>query len=172
LVDRLTIRMTADVPETDFDAVAPGTKVVIHVYATGKDFTGTIARRAPAADPGTRTVHMEVDIPDPRKEIPVGTTGEVHVDVGEAEPATELPLLAATVRGPKATFYALEGDIAHAQTVVLLGETAGSIYVKPSDLAAGTHVVTEGRALLKNRDRVAAKLDDAPSPAASNGAHP
>jgi membrane fusion protein, multidrug efflux system len=174
MVDRSTIRMTADVPETDFDAVAPGTKVVIHVYATGKDFTGTIARRAPAADPGTRTVHMEVDIPDPKKEIPVGTTGEVHVDVGEAEPATELPLLAATVRGTKATFYALQGDVAHEQALVLLGETAGALYVKPSELAAGTRIVTEGRALLKDGDRVAAKLDDAPAPAASmeKGANP
>jgi RND family efflux transporter MFP subunit len=172
IVDRTTIRMTADVPETDFDHVAPGTKVTIHVYATGRDFSGVIARRAPAADPGTRTVHMEVDIPDPKKEIPVGTTGEVHVDVGDAEAATAIPLLAATVRGPKATFYALDGDIAHARTLVLLGETAGALYVKPTELAAGTRVVTEGRALLKDGDRVAAKLDDSPAPGASNGATP
>jgi membrane fusion protein (multidrug efflux system) len=172
IVDRTTIRMTADVPETDFDHVAPGTRVVIHVYATGRDFNGTIARRAPAADPGTRTVHMEVDIPDPKQEIPVGTTGEVHVDVGEAEPATEIPLLAATVRGTKATLYALDGDVAHSKTLLLLGETAGALFVKPAELAAGVRVVTEGRALLKDGDRVAAKLDDSPSPAASNGAAP
>ncbi len=172
IVDRTTIRMTADVPETDFDHVAPGTKVLIHVYATGRDFNGVIARRAPAADPGTRTVHMEVDIPDPKKEIPVGTTGEVHVDIGDAEPATEIPLLAVTVRGTKATFYALDGDVAHPRTLVLLGETAGSLYVRPSELAPGTRIVTEGRALLKDGDRVAAKLDDSPAPAASRGATP
>jgi membrane fusion protein (multidrug efflux system) len=169
VVDRTTIRMTADVPETDFDHVAPGTKVSIHIYATDKQVDGTIARRAPAADPGTRTVHIEVDIPDPNRTIPVGTTGELHVDVGEPEPATELPLVAASIRGTKATFFAVKDGVAHTETFVSMGEIGGWLYVKSSDLPAGTQVVTEGRALLKDGDPVAAKMDDSPSPQASAG---
>src|SRR6202041_940207 len=42
IVDRSTVRMTADVPENDFNDVAPGKKVIIHVYATGKDIAGAI----------------------------------------------------------------------------------------------------------------------------------
>ena len=65
IVDRRTVRITADAPEVDFDVVPPGTKVSVHVPATGKDFLATVSRRAPAADPGTRTVHFELDVPDP-----------------------------------------------------------------------------------------------------------
>ena len=65
IVDRLTVRMTADVPENDFDVVVPGKVVSILVYATHKTITGAITRRAPAADAATRTVHIEIDLPDP-----------------------------------------------------------------------------------------------------------
>jgi membrane fusion protein (multidrug efflux system) len=179
IVDRGTVRMTADVPENDFDAVVPNKKVTILEYATGKEIMGAITRRAPAADPGTRTVHIEIDIPDPKHEIPVGTTGEIHVDVGEPVPATEIPLAAANVTDTKSTLYVVDGDVAHGKTLVALGERGGMLYVKPTDLRAGSRVVTEGRAILKEGDRVAAKGESAPeqpdampAPSVATGAKP
>jgi len=156
VVDRGTIRMTADAPELDFDAIPPGTKVTVHVYATNRDLTATITRRAPSADPATRTVHFEIDLPDPTRAIPVGTTGDVRLEVGEPVPATEVPLYAATVRNDKAILFTVEGGVAHALTVAVRGEAGGSLFVDPS-LAAGAAVVTEGRALLEDGDRVVAK---------------
>jgi len=156
VVDRSTVRMTADAPELDFDVVSAGTPVKIHVFATNKDFAATITRRAPAADLGTRTVHFEIDVVDPNREIPVGTTGEVHIDVGDPVPATEIPLYAATLRGSKASIFTVEANVAHSRTFAVKGEIGGTLYVD-SALAAGTEVVTEGRALLEDGDRVAAK---------------
>lgn len=156
VVDRGTVRMTADAPELDFDAIAPGTKVTVHVYATHRDLPATITRRAPAADPSTRTVHFEIDIPDPSRAIPVGTTGEVRLEVGQPVPATEVPLYAATVRNNKANVFTVDQGVAHALTVPVKGESGGSLFVDPS-LLAGASVVTEGRALLEDGDRVAAK---------------
>ena len=170
VVDRSTVRMTADAPEIDFDVVAPETKIQVHVFATNKDFTATITRRAPAADLTTRTVHFEIDIPDPKREIPVGTTGEVHIDVGDPQPATEIPLYAATLRGSKATLFIVDGDVAHAKTISVKGEAGGSLYLDTS-LAAGARVVTEGRALLEDNDKVSAKeAADAPPLAQSSTA--
>ena len=63
LVDRSTVRISADAPEVDFDIVSPRTQVTVHVVATTSDRTAIIARRAPAADAATRTVHFELDIP-------------------------------------------------------------------------------------------------------------
>jgi RND family efflux transporter MFP subunit len=156
VVDRSTVRLIADAPEVDFDVIPPGTKVKIRVYATNKDFVGTISRRAPSADAETRTVHFEVDIPDPGKQIPVGTTGEVHIDVGEPVPATEIPLAAASVRGDKANVYVVEGDVAKKRTVPMKGEIGGSLFLD-AELKAGTKIVTEGRALLNDGDKVVAK---------------
>ncbi len=156
IVDRGTVRMTADAPELDFDAIPPGTKVAVHVYATNRDVPATITRRAPAADPATRTVHFEVDIPDPDRAIPVGTTGEVRLQVGEPITTTEVPLYAATVRNNRANVFTVDHGVAHARTVAVKGESGGSLFLDPS-LLAGASVVTEGRALLDEGDRVAAK---------------
>ena len=65
LVDRTTVRIVAEVPEADFDVVAPATPVRIVALATNRELRGTIARRSPAADFSTRTVHLEIDVPDP-----------------------------------------------------------------------------------------------------------
>lgn len=159
LVDRTTVRLSADVPEIDFAAVTPGTAVRITVPATNRELTGTVSRRAPAADPETRTVHFEVDIPDPERRLPVGTTGEVHLRVGAPEPATELPLYAAAVQGAKATVFVVDGDVVRSRTVIVKGELGGSLFVETS-LAAGTRIVTEGRALLFDGDRVSATLEN------------
>ncbi len=167
VVDRSTVRMTVDVPETDFGIVVPGSRVRVFLYATGREITALIARRAPAADPGTRTVHVEVDIPDPNRDIPVGTTGELRVDAGEPMAATTVPLSAATVTDTKSTVFVVDGETAHGKTFVALGEAQGLVYVKPADLPAGSRVVTQGRSLLRDGDRVAAKLEpESPADAA------
>ena len=155
LVDRATVRVTASAPEVDFDVVAPGTKVVVNVVSTKKSFDATVARRAPSADNATRTVHFELDVPDPTKSIPVGTTAQIHVDVGEEAPAAAIPLSAATVRGSKASIFVVEGGVARARVFSLLGERAGQLFLAP-ELGSDALVVTEGRALLREGDRVSA----------------
>lgn len=159
LVDRSTVRVVAEVPEGDFDVVPPGTPVRIHALATSRDFRATLARRSPAADPSTRTVHVEIDVPDPDRSLPVGTTAEMIIDVGQATPATEVPLIAASVHGSKATIFTIDdGQVAHKGVYAVKGERGGSLFVEPK-LQAGAHVVTEGRALLKDGDRVEARLE-------------
>jgi membrane fusion protein (multidrug efflux system) len=176
VVDRNVIRLAADVPEDDFAAVAPNAPARIHVVATGEELTRPISRRAPAADPTTRTVHIEIDIPDPTRRIPVYTTAEISVDVGEPSPATELPLAAATIRGSKAQVFVVSEGKAHAQPVVVQGEVGGTLYVEPT-LKPGALLVLEGRTLLNDRDpvvygRLSEQKDEkhaelAPSPDAS-----
>jgi RND family efflux transporter MFP subunit len=158
VVDRKIVRLTADVPEGDFEVVRPESPVRIHLLSTGKDLSGKISRRSPAADVSTRTVHFEVDLLDPSRSMPVGTTAEVAIDVGEPLPATEIPLSAAKVRGSKATLFIVDHDVATSAVFETLGESGGSLYLK-TDLKPGTHVVTEGRSVLSNNDRVAAKLE-------------
>ena len=158
IVDRSTVRIVADAPEVDFAVIAPGSAVQLRVLATNQQLSAKISRRAPAADPMTRTAHFEIDFADADRVLPVGTTADIRIDIGEPRPATEIPLSAATVRGDKATIYVIEGGTAHKRSVDVLGEREGRLYLDPS-LASGAHVVTEGRALLNDKDRVAASLE-------------
>jgi RND family efflux transporter MFP subunit len=167
VVDRATVRIVADAPELDFDVITPGRDVKVHLVSTGRDLVGKIARRAPAADPATRTVHFELDIDDADRSLPVGTTAELSIDVGEPRPATELPIYAATIRGSKAQVFVVSGGVAKKTNVAVLGERAGRLFVDPV-LPAGAEVVTEGRALLDDGDRVAPLAEHAPEAAASD----
>lgn len=163
IVDRSTVRVVADAPEVDFDVVAPGTQVLVHVLATNRNLTATISRRAPAADQGTRTVHFEMDVADPKRELPVGTTAELRIEVGKLEPATQIPLSVAIVRGDKASVFVVEGNVAHKRSYHLKGEREGGLFLDP-DLKPGTQLVSEGRALLNDGDRVASSAEP-PKPA-------
>jgi membrane fusion protein, multidrug efflux system len=158
VVDRNTVRVIAEVPEADFDVARVGVAVVIRALATSRELHAKIARRSPAADLSTRTVHLEIDVPDPDRSLPVGTTAELGIDVGEPTPATEIPLIAASVRGSKATVFVVDGQRATKVVTTIKGERGGQLFLDPS-LPAGSHVVTEGRSLLKDGDRVEAKLD-------------
>jgi RND family efflux transporter MFP subunit len=156
VVDRSTVRLVADAPETDFDILKPGKPVRVRVYATGEEVPGVVSRRSPGTDLATRTVHVEVDVPDPQRQIPTHTTGEVHIDAGEPVPATEVPLYAASIRGDSARLFVVVGEKVQSRTARVLGEIGGRLFLDPS-LAEGTPVVLEGRELLEDGDRVAAR---------------
>jgi RND family efflux transporter MFP subunit len=157
VVDRGVVRVAGDAPEVDFDVIAPGTEAKVHVLSTDQDVVGKVARRAPAADDATRTVHFEIDVPNADRRLPVGTTGEIRIDVGEPVPAVAIPLSAASVRGTKATVFVVDDGVAHARVVPLLGEQGGTLFVEPK-LVPGSLVVTEGRALLNDNDKVSADV--------------
>ena len=93
----------------------------------------------------------------------MGTTGEITIDVGEPSPAASVPLYAASIRGDRATLFVLDGDVVHSRTVKVKGEIGGNLYVE-QELQPGTRVVTEGRSLLSDGDKVSASE--------AGGAHP
>ncbi len=158
IVDRTSVRVVADVPEADFDVVGRGIPVRMRALATGKELRANIARVSPAADAATRTVHIEIDVPDPDRSLPVGTTAELSIDIGQPIAATEIPLVAASIRGAKATVFVVDGQTARKGSYGVVGERGGSVFLELT-LPPTSRVVTEGRALLKDGDRVAAQRE-------------
>jgi len=154
IVDRDTVRVVVDATEKDLDALDPSTMVQIDILATGSHLSAPISRRAPRVDPKTRTIHFEVDVPDPARRYPVGATAIVHVEVGQPIAAVEVPIYAATQDEGKAKLYVVDDDVAHAKTLPVMGEVGGAVYFALAVLPAGSLVVTEGRALLSDGDRV------------------
>jgi RND family efflux transporter MFP subunit len=163
LVDRRVVRIEADVPETDNAAIAVGSEVRVRLFASGRTLSAKVARRAPGADPGTRTIHFELDVPNEDRSLPVGTTAEIVVNEGELRDATEVPILAGKVRSGNATFFVVEDGVATKRVVEVLGERGGSLFVART-LVPGSRVVTQGRSLLANGDRVTERVE---APAAS-----
>lgn len=165
VVDRQKVRIAVDVPEKDLATVAVGTPVKLRLLALGVSQTGVIARRAPVADGFTRTIHAEVDVEGQAKDqspIPIGSTAEVHIQVGQPVEAGELPVWVASIRDDTATVYTVQDGVARKTKVAVLGEAHGSVFVAPT-LPPGTHVIAEGKALLRDGDRVAEQLQTTPA---------
>jgi membrane fusion protein, multidrug efflux system len=156
VLDRSVIRLVTDVPESDYGAFAPGTVVLIHMLSLDQDVRLPISRRSPAADPSTRTIHVEIDIPDPDRHIPVNTTAEISVGVGKSVQATALPLIAADLSQDKAKLFTVTDGTASLHTLTILGEAKSKLFIDPQLLPAGAEVVLEGRAGLNNKDKVQA----------------
>lgn len=156
VVNRRTIRVSADASEGDFALLAPGTRVHLHLLATGESFEVPISRRSPSADGTTRTIHFEIDLANPGDRIPAGTTAEIFIESAQEQPALVLPVSAANIKGARATVFLVKGGRVKKVVLVVLGEREGRIFVKP-DLPAGSEVVLEGQSQLLDGDSVDVK---------------
>jgi RND family efflux transporter MFP subunit len=156
VIDRTTVRISADAPETDFSVVAPETPVEIQIAAIGAQLAGRISRRAPAADEITRTVHFEIDVANPKLTVPAGATAQIVIHVGDPQPALAISLRSAVLRGDQASVFTIVDGKAKRMVVPVLGEETGKLFVA-KELGGGAAVVVEGRSLLGDGDHVSAK---------------
>jgi RND family efflux transporter MFP subunit len=153
VVDRSMVRIVADIPETALDEVAPGRPLDVHILATDATVHATVTRRAPAADPVSRTIRIEIDLPNDDHSMPVRTTAEILVTASEGISSISLPLTAAIVVGARARVWVIEDEVAHPRTLRVIGEEGDHVFVQPQ-IAAGTTVVVEGREALDDGTRV------------------
>ncbi|MDR3682934.1 MAG: efflux RND transporter periplasmic adaptor subunit [Geothrix sp.] len=156
VVDRSKVRCSTDAPEEDHPFLAVGRSVHMHLLANSRELDAKISRVSPGADPGTRTIHFEVDLENKDRSIPVGTTAEMLIKESEGRKVIQVPSSAAKVEGTRATLFVIVGDRAHKKVLPFLGESEGLLYLAP-DLPEGSRVVLDGRNQLEDGDQVIAR---------------
>jgi multidrug efflux pump subunit AcrA (membrane-fusion protein) len=88
-----TVRIFVNVPGVYVSEARPGVKTDIDVPGfPGRVFKGTIVRTADAIDLNTRTLTVEVDIPNPKHELLPGAYGQVHLQLPIKHPALIIPV--------------------------------------------------------------------------------
>src|SRR5204863_998245 len=86
------LRVTVALPEENVGAIAKGAKVSFQVPAyAGRSFSGTIARRAQALDPKTRTMAVELDVMNSDQSLVPGMYATVKWPIRRAAPALYVP---------------------------------------------------------------------------------
>ncbi len=71
------LRLRIPVPESIAAKVRVGDAVDVKVQATGEHFTGKVARFTGALDPTTRTMQVEIDVPNPSYRLQPGMYADV-----------------------------------------------------------------------------------------------
>lgn len=87
-----TLRVFIPVPEVYTDAVRTGEKVMLTLDEyPNRQFTGTLVRNSDAIDPSTRTLNVEVDVPNPDGKLRPGDYVFVHLTVPPVNGAVTIP---------------------------------------------------------------------------------
>jgi multidrug efflux pump subunit AcrA (membrane-fusion protein) len=78
-----TVRVFADVPEASAAGIRPGLPADVKLYGpAGVTVHGTVTRIATALDPATRTMRVEIDLPNPGETLLPGMYAQVTLGPG------------------------------------------------------------------------------------------
>lgn len=93
------LRLRIPVPESLAGFVHDGDFATIRVQATGKTFTGTVTRNTASLDTATRTMQVEIDVPNKDGKLTPGMYADVSLDVRRAGNALAVPVQAVDQSG-------------------------------------------------------------------------
>jgi RND family efflux transporter MFP subunit len=120
-----TLRTYVNVPQASVNAVRVGQAATLTVsHLPGRSFRGTVARTANALDPASRTMLVEVDVPNGDGALFPGTYAEVDLSGSRPNPPLVVPAAAILFRTDGAQVAVVEPD----QTVHLQKITVGRDY--------------------------------------------
>lgn len=99
------LRLVIQVPESFVPQIHIGDPVEVRVPSLGKSFKGTISRFADEVDFDTRTMHTEVDIPNPQYLLVPGMYAEAVMTLKNRNDVLAIPLQAVSRTGDQASVY-------------------------------------------------------------------
>jgi RND family efflux transporter MFP subunit len=96
------LRLRIPVPESLAAKIRSGDTADVRVQATGEHFTGKVARYTDSLDSSTRTMQVEIDVPNPHYHLQPGMYAEVHLSANSRPDALTVPI-GAILRGENST---------------------------------------------------------------------
>jgi multidrug efflux pump subunit AcrA (membrane-fusion protein) len=116
-----TVRIFVNVPGVYVSEARPGVKTNIDVPGyPGRIFKGTIVRTANAIDLNTRTLMVEIDIPNRKHELLPGAYAQVHLQLPMTHPAMIIPVDTLLFRSEGLRVATVDGqDHAHLQVITV-----------------------------------------------------
>ncbi len=154
-----TVKVRAAVADARAAELRPGAPALVTTpLQPGHRFEGRIARIDLAADPGTRTVPFEVELPNPELALRPELVVDVVVPTGEPEMLVLVPL-ACVLRDVDTRPFCLvvdgEGeDLRAARRPVELGAIHGERVAVAAGLVPDERLVVRGEEVLRPGDRV------------------
>jgi len=142
-------RLVIPVPESYVRYIRIGDSVDVRVPSLNRTFPGKVARFSVDVREDTRTMHTEVDVPNPQRVLMPGLYAEAQLELDEKENVPTVPLQALTHEGNKTTIFVVNRDGELEDRTVQVGlETASDAEIL-SGLKEGEPIVVSDRSGLK-----------------------
>ena len=139
------LRLRMPVPEADVPYIKDGNPVEVKVSATGRKFAGKIVRFTRALDPGTRTMLVEVDVPNQDLSLNPGMYAETTLQLQKNDDALILPGQAVVHNGDQVYVLALDSSNHVLRQTVTTGiETPNQVQIL-SGVTAGERVIASAQ---------------------------
>lgn len=156
-----TVKVVVGVGERDVALIAEGkTKAIVRTEAYDEVFEGTVQKVSPVADERTRTVEVEIHVPNPQRRLKPGMFARVELVLREKKGVPVIPDHAVTWVEDEPFVTVVNDGKAH-RRAVKLGLAEGPVVEVTEGLQAGALVVTRGQQGLNEGDPVAVIEEDA-----------
>ena len=151
-------RLVIPVPESYIGYIKIGDPVDVHVPTLNKSFPGRVARFSSELGGQTRTMHTEVDVPNPTGTLIPGVYAEATLLLNRSGDALAVPLQAVDQQGDRATVLVIDTSNSIQSRQIVLGIQTESEAEILSGLREGDLVVVSDRSGLRPGERVQPQL--------------
>ncbi len=153
IADLDSLDVVVNAGEADLPVIHKGDPVKISVDAyPGRAFTGVVSRIAGGVDPTTRTVQVEIDIPNPGHLLRPGMYATTQLSAGTQQ-ALVVPLSALQTLGGEHYVWVVENGTVNEQSVTV-GRATGEVVEITGGLAPEDTIVVRGADLVRAGQQV------------------
>jgi RND family efflux transporter MFP subunit len=150
-------RLVIPIPESYVRYIRIGDPVNVHVPSLNRTFPGKVARFSVDVRADTRTMHTEVDVPNPERVMMPGLYAEAEVGLDQKDNVPTVPLQAVSHQGNKTSVLVVNRDGEVEERAVELGLQTTTDAEVLSGLNEGEQVVLSDRSGLKAGQKVHAQ---------------
>ena len=143
------LRLIIPVPESAVSRIHDKAPVDVRVQSLGRTFAGTVARSADRVDADTRTMRVEVDVPNPALELVPGMYAEASIALEQEKGVLTVPVQAIDREGDGAHVLVVGSDHRVEARDVRLGLESADRVAIAKGLGEGDLVIIGNRAQLK-----------------------
>ncbi|BDC52853.1 secretion protein HlyD [Bryobacterales bacterium F-183] len=152
------LRLILPVPESAAGMIERGSTVEVLVPSLNRTFKGTVTRTTNQVDTATRTMHTELDIPNPNGQLIPGMYAEVSLVLAGSANTLAVPLNAIVgTDAKKAVLVVNSQGVVENRPVTTGLETADFVEVRRG-VSEGEQVVVGGRSQLRAGQKVQTKV--------------
>jgi RND family efflux transporter MFP subunit len=165
-----TLRLRLPVPEAVAPYVHDGDTASIRIDALGRTISGKVARSTDELDTATRSMQVEVDVPNADGSLTPGMYAQVTLNVKHAGDALVVPIQAVDTSGPQPILLVVNAQSRVERRVVQTGVATSNLIEVLSGLREGEQVIVANQASFQPGELVTAKYSATTAASAASDA--